>query len=136
MFAIGKASELSGVNIETIRYYEREGIVAKPDRSAAGRRLYTRDGIAKLRFVKRCRDLGFPIAIIQVFQTLTGEQSRSCTEVKSLAEDHLIEIDTKIKNLVILRRALQSLSRNCDEGAANCPMLDALMSDGPSEDMG
>jgi MerR family mercuric resistance operon transcriptional regulator len=133
MFAIGKASALSGVNIETIRYYEREGIVAKPDRSAAGRRLYSHDGIAKLRFVKRCRDLGFSIAIIQVFQTLAGEQSRSCIEVKSLAEDHLVEIDAKIKNLVQLRAALQSLSRNCDDGAAKCPMLDALMSDGPSE---
>ncbi len=68
MFAIGKASELSGVNIETIRYYEREGIVAKPDRSAAGRRLYTRDGIAKLRFVKRCRDLGFRLRSYRFFK--------------------------------------------------------------------
>lgn len=59
MFTIGKASEQSGVNIETIRYYEREGIVPKPGRSAGGRRLYSSDEIAKLRFVRRCRDLGF-----------------------------------------------------------------------------
>jgi DNA-binding transcriptional MerR regulator len=129
MFAIGEASEQSGVNIETIRYYEREGIVAKPDRSAAGRRLYTRDEIAKLRFVKRCRNLGFPIAIIQTFLSLTGKQSRQCGEVKAMAEDHLVEINAKIENLGRLQEALQSLSKNCDEGTASCPMLDALMSD-------
>ena len=67
MFTIGKASEQSGVNIETIRYYEREGIVPKPGRSAGGRRLYSSDEIAKLRFVRRCRDLGFPISNIQTF---------------------------------------------------------------------
>ncbi|MGB7242767.1 MAG: MerR family transcriptional regulator, partial [Sulfitobacter sp.] len=71
MFTIGKASEQSGVNVETIRYYEREGIVPKPGRSAGGRRLYSNDEIAKLRFVRRCRDLGFPIAIIQTFLSLT-----------------------------------------------------------------
>lgn len=129
MFAIGDASEQSGVNVETIRYYEREGIVPKPERTAAGRRSYTRDDIAKLRFVKRCRDLGFPIAIIQTFLSLSAEQGRSCGEVKSLAEDHLTEIDAKIENLNQLRDALRNLSTNCDEGTSSCPMLDALMSD-------
>ena len=102
MFAIGDASEQSGVNVETIRYYEREGIVPKPERTAAGRRSYTRDDIAKLRFVKRCRDLGFPIAIIQTFLSLSAEQGRSCGEVKSLAEDHLTEIDAKIENDMLI----------------------------------
>jgi DNA-binding transcriptional MerR regulator len=134
MFSIGQVSEQSGVNIETIRYYEREGIVAKPDRSAGGRRLYTPDEIAKLRFVKRCRDLGFPIAIIQTFLSLTDELGRPCGEVKSMAEDHLVEINAKIENLTRLREALQSLSRNCDEGTASCPMLDALMSDEPTDE--
>ena len=76
MFTIGKASEQSGVNIETIRYYEREGIVPKPGRSAGGRRLYSSDEIAKLRFVRRCRDLGFPISNIQTFLSLTPQDFR------------------------------------------------------------
>ena len=129
MLPIGKASAQSGVNIETIRYYEREGIVSKPGRSTSGRRLYTTDEVAKLRFVKRCRDLGFPIAIIQTFLSLTAKEDRSCGEVKILAEDHLVEINAKIENLVHLREALQSLSKNCDAGTASCPMLVALMSD-------
>lgn len=130
MFTIGKASEQSGVNIETIRYYEREGIVPKPGRSTGGRRLYSTDEIAKLRFVRRCRDLGFPISIIQTFLSLTATDDRSCGEVKTLAEDHLVEINSKIENLIRLREALLSLSKNCEDGIATCPMLDALMKDG------
>ncbi len=130
MFTIGKASEQSGVNIETIRYYEREGIVPKPGRSAGGRRLYSSEEIAKLRFVRRCRDLGFPISIIQIFLSLTEKDDRSCGEVKNLAENHLVEVNAKIENLTRLREALLSLSANCDDGTAACPMLDALMQDG------
>ena len=130
MFTIGKASEQSGVNIETIRYYEREGVVPKPGRSAGGRRLYSADEIAKLRFVRRCRDLGFPISIIQTFLSLTMQSDRSCGEVKAMAENHLSEITAKIENLTCLREALLSLSKNCDDGTAACPMLDALMKDG------
>ena len=133
MFAIGQASQQSGVNIETIRYYEREGVVPKPGRSAAGRRLYSADEIAKLRFVKRCRDLGFPIPIIQTFLSFNEVEDRSCGEVKALAEDHLAEIDAKIENLERLRGALLSLSKSCDDGTAACPMLDALMKDGFGE---
>ncbi|CUH60853.1 helix-turn-helix domain-containing protein [Thalassobacter stenotrophicus] len=130
MFTIAKASEQSGVNIETIRYYEREGVVPKPGRSAGGRRLYSADEIAKLRFVRRCRDLGFPISIIQTFLSLTKQSDRSCGEVKAMAENHLGEITAKIENLVRLREALLSLSKNCDDGTAACPMLEALMKDG------
>jgi DNA-binding transcriptional MerR regulator len=129
MFAIGQASAQSGVNIETIRYYERQGIVPNPGRSASGRRLYTTDEVAKLRFVKRCRDLGFPIAIIQTFLSLTAQDGLSCSEVKSLAEDHLAGISAKIENLTRLQAALRSLSKNCAAGTAACPMLDALMGD-------
>lgn len=134
MFTIGKASEQSGVNIETIRYYEREGIVPKPGRSAGGRRLYSSDEIATLRFVRRCRDLGFPISIIQTFLSLTVQNDRSCGEVKTMAENHLGEINAKIENLERLREALLSLSKNCDDGTAACPMLDALMKDGFNDD--
>lgn len=133
MFTIGKASDQSGVNIETIRYYEREGIVPKPVRSAGGRRLYSSDEVAKLRFVRRCRDLGFPISIIRTFLSLTAQNDRSCGEVKIMAENHLGGIDAKIEHLVRLREALLSLSKKCDDGTAACPMLEALMKDGFGE---
>ena len=62
MATIGEASRRSGINIETIRYYEREGVVPRPGRSASGRRVYTDDEVAVLAFVKRCRDMGFPLS--------------------------------------------------------------------------
>ncbi|TMM55417.1 MerR family transcriptional regulator [Sulfitobacter sabulilitoris] len=130
MFAIGQASRQSGVNIETIRYYEREGIVPAPGRSAAGRRLYSTEEIAMLRFVRRCRDLGFPISVIKTFLSLSGQDDRRCAEVKILADDHLSQISAKIETLTRLQDALANLSRNCDAGTAACPMLEALMQDG------
>lgn len=133
MFPISQASVQSGVHIETIRYYEREGIVEKPGRSAAGRRLYTPDEIAKLRFVKRCRDLGFGMSIIQTLLSLTSDQSRSCGEVKLMAQDHLVAINAKIENLARLRDALIGLSNRCDDGTSSCPMLEALMRDQPPD---
>ncbi|WP_420334925.1 MerR family transcriptional regulator [Roseibium sp.] len=133
MFSIGKASEQSGVNVETIRYYEREGVVPKPGRSSGGRRLYSADEIARLRFVRRCRDLGFPIPIIQTFLSFVAKDGRSCGEVRSLAENHLAEIDAKIETLLHLKDALQSLLRNCDDGSVACPMLEALMKEGFGE---
>lgn len=135
MMTIGKASEQSGVNVETIRYYERESVVPKPGRSSGGRRLYSADEIARLRFVRRCRDLGFPISIIRTFLSFATEDVRSCGEVKSLAENHLAEIDDKIDNLRRLREALQSLSKNCEDGSVACPMLDTLMKDGFCESL-
>jgi MerR family mercuric resistance operon transcriptional regulator len=74
--------------------------------------------------------LGFPISIIQTFLSLTEQSDRSCGEVKAMAENHLGQITAKIENLVRLQDALLSLSKNCDDGSAACPMLDALMKDG------
>lgn len=131
MYLIGEASTQSGVHIETIRYYEREGVVTKPDRTAAGRRLYTKDEVAKLRFVRRCRDLGFPIPIIKTLLSLSSDSGRACGEVKTLADNHLVEIEKKIESLIGLRAALQSLSESCDSGTSSCPILTSLMSDFP-----
>jgi len=114
-------------------YYERKGVVPKPGRSAVGRRLYSVDEIAKLRFVKWCRDLGFPIPLIQTFLSFSGQEKRSCGEVKTLAEDHLAQIDAKIESLKRLQDALLNLSKNCDDGTATGPMLNSLMRDGFDE---
>jgi MerR family mercuric resistance operon transcriptional regulator len=131
MFTIGKASEQSGVNIETIRYYEREGIVPKPGAQQVDVGCTRPLRFAKLRFVRRCRDLGFPISNhTDLFYRSLHRKGRSCGEAKTMAENHLGEINAKIENLMRLREALLSLSKNCDDGTADCPMLDALMKDG------
>lgn len=71
MHTIGIAAKLSGVNIETIRYYKRGGVVPNPERTASGRRVYDKESVSRLRFVKRCRELGFPIPEIKSLLALT-----------------------------------------------------------------
>ncbi|MFK8034753.1 MAG: MerR family transcriptional regulator [Hyphomicrobiales bacterium] len=126
---IGKASELSGVGIETIRYYEREGITPKPGRTAAGRRLYDKDAIATLRFVKRCRELGFSIADIRALLALSYSDQGTCEEVGAIGLKNLELVRQKIDDLTRMETALASLVVSCPGDRRECPMLQELFSD-------
>ena len=127
MAAIGEASRLSGVSIETIRYYEREGIISKAERTASGRRTYSDAGISELRFIKRCRDLGFSIQEAVALRGLANEPEGACENVERLGRKHLSDVKTKISELQHLEKALAELVSNCEKGNPDCPMLDALM---------
>ena len=129
MHSIGAASAMSGVNIETIRYYEREGIVPRPARTPAGRRVYGDGEIARLRFVRRCRDLGFPIPDIRTLLDLSAGSDAPCAEVKALGERHLQGVRRKLDELSGLERALSELVERCDAGRTDCPMLNRLLAD-------
>ncbi len=129
MITIGKASEISDVNIETIRYYERKGIVDRPGRTASGRRVYSKAEVASLRFVKRCRDLGFSLADIRILLRLGGEDNGSCAEVKQISGGQIRLIQSKITALQKLEMALKELTSNCQDGDKHCPMFDVLMGD-------
>lgn len=128
MFPIGEASRKSGVAVETIRYYEREGIVPRPGRSASGRRLYARSEIDRLRFVRRCRDLGFPIAEVRALLAL-AEGRGSCAEAGRIARAQGDAIRRRIEELRRLDAALADLASACDSGVADCAMLRQLMAD-------
>jgi len=127
MQPIGNVSKISGVNIETIRYYERIGIIPAPQRSAAGRRLFSTTDIGLLRFVKRCRDLGFSITNIRNLMRVANKPDTCCTDVQELSQHHLTEIRRKITDLQNLEKALTELSAHCSTGNTDCPMLDRLM---------
>ena len=127
MFAIGQASAQSGVNIETIRYYEREGIVTKPNRSTGGRREYTADEIARLRFVKLCRDLGFSVPMVQAMLSLASKEDRPCCEAKYMARDQLPAVAGKIEQLTRLQEALQKLASCCDGESTAGEMAEQMM---------
>lgn len=127
MVAIGEASRMSGVSIETIRYYEREGIISKAGRTASGRRTYSDAGISELRFIKRCRDLGFSIQEAIALRNLAKEPEGACENVERLGRAHLMDVQTKIAELRHLESALAELVSNCEKGKPDCPMLDALM---------
>lgn len=126
MIPIGEASRRSGVGIETIRYYEREGIVPKPARAPNNRRLYSDGDVGRLRLLKKCRALGFPLADAKALLDLSEEGSTDCQSVKALAEQHIANVRSKISELERLDAALHELSGNCDSGNVSCPMLTRL----------
>ena len=130
MFAIGEASQLSGVNIETIRFYEKRGVVAEPDRAANGRRMYTNDEVARLRFVKRCRELGFSIEDIVALIAAASTTGDDCRSVQKVGRRHLKEIRAKIADLQELEARLsRSLNECASVGGDACPMLGELLRD-------
>jgi len=129
MFAIGEASRRSGVSVETIRYYEREGIVPKPCRAANGRRVYSDAEIAQLRFIKRCRELGFGIVDAKALLALSEGADADCAKVHEVGTTHLANVRSKISELTRLEAALEELVANCRLGFASCPMLEKLKAD-------
>ena len=133
MHPIGVASAMSGVNIETIRYYEREGVVPRAPRTPTGRRLYGDEDIARLRFVKRCRDLGFSIPDIRTLLDLSAGNDAPCADVKALGERHLRGVRRKLDELGNLERALAELVKRCDAGRIDCPMLKRLLADSDAQ---
>lgn len=129
MFAIGEASRQSGVGIETIRYYERAGIVPKADRTASGRRAYSAGSIARLRFIRRCRDHGFTMADSRVLLSLSGGSDTACSKAMQVGARHLDDVRRKIAELQQLEVALEEMVVNCAQGRMQCPMLDGLIGD-------
>lgn len=124
---IGALSERTGVNIETIRYYERIGLLPAPPRSAGGHRLYGDPHRRRLAFIRRARELGFPLDEVRALLGLGGAQDLTCGEVKSLAGRHIGSIREKIRDLRRLERTLSELVERCAGGdVPACPILDAL----------
>lgn len=129
MQSIGAAAKLSGVNIETIRYYEREGVVRKAERTASGRRLYGKDEIAQLRFVKRCRELGFSISDVKSLLAISSGTPASCDCARAIGETNLLLVKEKIADLRRMETALSELIQLCHAGQSDCPMLKRLFDD-------
>lgn len=129
MYSIGKASELSGVLIETIRYYEREGIVPKPGRTASGRRSYEKADIDRLRFIRRCRGLGLPISEARSLLGLAGDQEHNCQSARQIASQHLDDVRNKIIELQRIEDALVGFVHLCDRQDGPCPLLKDLLTD-------
>lgn len=126
-FRIGWLSHQSGVNIETIRYYEREGLLAKPPRTKGGYRSYGPQDARRLGFVRRTRDLGFSLDEVRRLLSLADQKSRSCRSVHALATAHLSDIRAKIADLAKMEAVLEAMVQKCAEGTLpNCPLLDAL----------
>jgi MerR family mercuric resistance operon transcriptional regulator len=129
-FAIGVLSKRTGCHVETIRYYERAGLLPTPARSPGGYRLYGADHLKRLAFVRRARALGFSIHEIRALLALADHRKRPCAEARGLAAAHLDDVRAKIASLREMERVLRGTVARCASGkASHCPLIDALYRD-------
>lgn len=127
-FTIGRAAKAAGVRIETIRYYERRGLLPDPPRTEAGYRLYDTESVTRLRFIKEAQALGFTLEEIQGLLALRVDSETSCADVRRRAEDKAADIEAKIRSLQQMRAALQEMIAACAQGgpSGECPLLETL----------
>ncbi|MGH9808687.1 MAG: MerR family transcriptional regulator [Terriglobia bacterium] len=125
--AIGALAKRSGVNIETIRYYEKIGVMPKPARSSGGYRLYTSDHLKRLTFIRRGRELGFSLDELRDLLRLVDGHAYTCAEVRALTLEHVGAIRRKIADLRRLERVMSSVASQCSgRKVPDCPIIDAL----------
>jgi MerR family mercuric resistance operon transcriptional regulator len=126
--SIGRLAKASRVHLETIRYYERVGLIPEPPRTQSGRRLYEAAHLARLVFIRRARELGFSIDEIRALLNLAGPHGRSCHEVRDIAAAHLRDIRSKLGDLRRLEAVLAETLERCDSEpqAPVCPLLQVL----------
>ena len=125
---IGRVAQLASVGVETIRFYEREGLIAVPPRATFGYRHYPQDTIARLRFIKRAKELGFSLKEIKELLSLRVSPKVTCEEVRARAEAKITNIEDKIRQLQRMRRALVRLAETCQGSGpvSECPILESL----------
>ncbi len=127
-FTIGTLSKRTGVNTETIRYYEKSGIMPDPPRTEGGYRVYKEAHLKRLRFIRRCRQLGFTMADIEGLLGLVDERGYTCGEVHALTLDQAEMVNQKIKDLKRLEKTLRSIASQCTgDDVPECPIIDALL---------
>ena len=125
--SIGQLSKAAGTAVETVRYYEKIGLLPKPARTAGNYRSYGTGEVARLSFIRRARDLGFGLDQVRTLLSLADDRGRPCGEVDSMAREHLVEVERKIMDLTALRQELAHLIAQCRKGTvADCRILEAL----------
>jgi MerR family mercuric resistance operon transcriptional regulator len=125
---IGKLARAGGVNLETIRYYEREGLLPCPPRTRGGYRIFPDEAPRRLRFIKRAQQLGFSLTEIRELLTLRVKPGTKREQIRARAEAKIADIDQKIEALTAMKRALRQLTTQCSGCGpiAECPILESL----------
>lgn len=124
---IGAAAEQAGVNVQTLRYYERRGLLPKAPRRLSGYREFPDDAVRVVRFVKRAQDLGFTLDEIEALLRLRSDKRRDRARVRAVGEQRVRQIEGKIRELQAMKRALAHLLHCCREGSTlECPIIEAL----------
>ena len=127
---IGELAKTCGVSVDTVRYYEKQGLMSSVHRSESGYRSYGHDAVDRLSFIHRAKNLGFTLNEIKELLTVSvSPEDYACSEVKQFTEEKLQQLEEKIRELQRIKYALQTLSDKCcggDEPATQCSILDAL----------
>ncbi len=130
--AIGALAERTGCKVETIRYYERIGILPEPARNLGGQRRYADWHLKRLNFVRRARDLGFTLDDVRGLLRLVDEQGHGCAEVESMARRHLDAVRARLADLRAMEAVLKETVARCAGGAVpDCPIIEALFHENP-----
>ena len=126
-FRIGELARSTGTKVETIRYYERIGLLPAPSRTGGNYRAYTRQHLARLNFIRRGRDLGLSLDQVRQLLRLADDPDQPCTEVGRIARQHLVEVERNLADLSALASELRRLIEECNHGAvAECRVIEAL----------
>lgn len=126
-YSIGDLARRAGCRVETVRYYEREGLMPDPPRSEGGHRLYHTEHMKQLTFIRRARELGFTIEQVRSLLGLADSGDFTCSDVKKMTLRHREDVKRKIADLKCLDRALAALAASCDgDSSRECAIFDAL----------
>ena len=126
-FSVGALARATGTKAETVRYYERIGLLPEPARTGGNYRAYARSHLERLGFIRRARDLGFSLDQVRALLRLADDREQPCAEVDRVARLHLAEVERKVADLVALGNELRQLIDGCHRGTiAECRILDAL----------
>jgi MerR family mercuric resistance operon transcriptional regulator len=125
---IGQLAKQAGVGVETIRFYEREGLLSEPERRPSGYRQYPHEVVRRVRFIRHAKELGFTLKEIQELLELRVDPQSSCADVRRRASDKIADIEGRIASLERMRKALESLARKCRGRGptTDCPILEEL----------
>jgi len=128
---IGRTAKAAGVNAQTLRYYERRGLIGRARRGRSGYREYSDDAVAVVQFIKRAQELGFSLDEIEELIKLRGVRRAERHRVRAIAERKIDDIDRKIAHLAAMRQALAALVASCHRGGdSECPIIEALAGPG------
>lgn len=133
---ISRLARLGGVKSETIRYYEREGLLPRPPRTRSGYRIFPRDAAQRLRFIKRAQQLGFALTEIRELFALRVQPETKRDQIRARAEAKIADIEQKIQSLIAMKRALAQLTTKCSGCGpiSECPILESLDHESEVED--
>jgi MerR family mercuric resistance operon transcriptional regulator len=124
---IGELARKSEVNIETIRFYEKQGILPDPARTESGRRIYDQDDVKRLSFIHRCRGLGFSLKEIESLLSLVDDGDYTCKEVREITASHAQDVKQKISALRKMESVLDAMVERCGKGdVPECPIIEEL----------